>query len=172
MLSLFNFVSVVGTLMDCYDELGNRYQLPVYVLSAPTNLIEEASDSDTIQDPESASPGLELPIKFRLSHSNKDLKLYVRTTDTVWKVKKRIFEEEGIDPSRQRWFFSGRLLSDKMKIEDTKISKGFVVQVIVSPIMCNSTGDHAWDEEMLKKKEKKNNEVSLVKGEKHSDALT
>ncbi|CAE1299856.1 Ubiquitin domain-containing protein 2,Ubiquitin domain-containing protein 1 [Acanthosepion pharaonis] len=99
-----------GTLMDCYDELGNRYQLPVYVLSAPTNLIEEASDSDTIQDPESASPGLELPIKFRLSHSNKDLKLYVRTTDTVWKVKKRIFEEEGIDPSRQRWFFSGRLL--------------------------------------------------------------
>jgi len=132
-----------GTLMDCYDELGNRYQLPVYVLSAPTNLIEEASDSDTIQDPESASPGLELPIKFRLSHSNKDLKLYVRTTDTVWKVKKRVFEEEGIDPSRQRWFFSGRLLSDKMKIEDTKISKGFVVQVIVSPIMCNSTGDHA-----------------------------
>merc|ERR550532_2810772 len=35
-----------GTLMDCYDELGNRYQLPVYVLSAPTNLIEESSEND------------------------------------------------------------------------------------------------------------------------------
>jgi hypothetical protein len=32
--------------MDSYDELGNRYQLPVYTLSAPTNLIEEASESD------------------------------------------------------------------------------------------------------------------------------
>ncbi|ESN91849.1 hypothetical protein HELRODRAFT_186188 [Helobdella robusta] len=30
-----------GTLMDCYDELGNRYQLPVYILSAPINLIKK-----------------------------------------------------------------------------------------------------------------------------------
>ena len=32
--------------MDSYDELGNRYQLPVYVLSAPTNLIEDISESE------------------------------------------------------------------------------------------------------------------------------
>ena len=39
-------MSLTGTLLDCYDELGNRYQLPVYVLSAPTNLIEDNSESD------------------------------------------------------------------------------------------------------------------------------
>uniref|UniRef100_A0A1I8HCX4 UBD domain-containing protein n=1 Tax=Macrostomum lignano TaxID=282301 RepID=A0A1I8HCX4_9PLAT len=28
-----------GLLTDCYDELGSRYQLPLYVLAAPVNLI-------------------------------------------------------------------------------------------------------------------------------------
>ena len=119
--------------MDCYDELGNRYQLPVYVLSAPTNLIEEASESDTGQDTDAnSSPGVEIPIKFRLSTVSKDLKLPVRTTDTVLKVKKRICEETGVDVANQRWFYSGKLLNDKLRIEDVKILKGYVIQVIVS----------------------------------------
>lgn len=122
-----------GTLMDCYDELGNRYQLPVYVLSAPTNLIEDASETESGTDPDSnASPGVEVPIKFRLS-TGKDVKLLVRSTDTVIKVKRQLQVEEGVDPSRQRWYYSGRLLSDKMRIEEAKIPKGFVVQVIISP---------------------------------------
>jgi hypothetical protein len=124
---------IAGTLMDCYDELGNRYQLPVYVLSAPTNLIEDASESDAGQDTDSASSGTEIPIKFRLSDQNKDLKLYVRTTDVVLKIKRRLCEDQGVDPCRQRWFFAGRLLNDKMRIEDARIPKGNVVQVIVSP---------------------------------------
>lgn len=122
-----------GTLMDSYDELGNRYQLPVYTLSAPTNLIEETSESDAGLDSENASPGLEIPIKFRLSNQNKDTKLYVRTSDTVMKLKLRLCEEEGVEPSRQRWFYAGRLLSDKIRIEDAKIPKNYVIQVIVAP---------------------------------------
>ena len=121
--------------MDCYDELGNRYQLPIYVLSAPTNLIEDKSESDTVTEPDSnaGNTGVEIPVKFRLSNTGKDIKLTVRSTDTVYKVKKRIHEEEGVNPSKQRWYFSGKLLSDKTKFEDAKIPKGFVVQVIVSP---------------------------------------
>ena len=119
--------------MDCYDELGNRYQLPVYVLSSPTNLIEDASESDAGGDTDNTSPGLEIPVKFRLSNASKDLKLYVRTTDTVMKLKKRICDETGVDPSRQRWFYSGRMLGDKLRVEEAKIPKGYVVQIIVSP---------------------------------------
>lgn len=131
---MFNqFDLFLGTLMDCYDELGNRYQLPVYVLNAPTNLIEDSSETDTNTDPDSTgSTGVEVPIKFRLS-TGKDLKLMVRTTDSVLKVKRQIHSEEGIESSRQRWYFSGKLLQDKVKIEDAKIPKGFVVQVIVAP---------------------------------------
>lgn len=41
--------------------------------------------------------------------------------------------QEGLEPSRQRWFFGGKLLGDKLHIEDAKISPGYVVQVIVNP---------------------------------------
>ncbi|PVD30663.1 hypothetical protein C0Q70_09936 [Pomacea canaliculata] len=123
-----------GTLLDCYDELGNRYQLPVYVLSAPTNLIEDNSESDTQTDTDAnSSAGVEVPVRFRLSNMAKDIKVMVKTTDTVYKVKKLLYENEGVEPERQRWFFSGKLLNDKLRIEDAKIPKGFVVQVIVSP---------------------------------------
>ena len=128
--------------MDCYDELGNRYQLPVYVLSSPTNLIEETSETDTNTDADSlSSPGIEVPIKFRLS-TGKDIKMVVRTTDTVMKIKRRLHSEEGIEPSRQRWFFSGKLLNDKLRIEEAKIPKSFVVQVVVA--MANPTPVESW----------------------------
>lgn len=126
-------MSLTGTLLDCYDELGNRYQLPVYVLSAPTNLIEDNSESDAGADTDAnSSPGTEVPIKLRLSHLSKDLKVLVRTTDTVHKVKRLLHEKEGVEPEHQRWFFGGKLLNDKLRIEDAHIPKGFVVQVIVS----------------------------------------
>lgn len=41
-----------GTLAECYDELGNRYQLPVYCLAPPVNLISERSDEDPSDSPE------------------------------------------------------------------------------------------------------------------------
>ncbi|CAF0722345.1 unnamed protein product [Didymodactylos carnosus] len=40
-----NITCPFGSLLDCYDELGTRYQLPIYVLTAPTNLADESSDS-------------------------------------------------------------------------------------------------------------------------------
>ncbi|WAR22376.1 UBTD2-like protein [Mya arenaria] len=124
-----------GTLMDCYDELGNRYQLPVYVLGAPTNLLDDTSENDPPQDNDSKDPpGAETVIKLRISLTSKDIKIKVRTTDTMLKIKKRLFELEKIEPSRQRLFYSGKMLNDKLKIEDVKIPKGNVVQVIVTPL--------------------------------------
>lgn len=41
-----------GTLTECYDELGTRYQLPVYCLAPPVNLISECSDDDHSDSPE------------------------------------------------------------------------------------------------------------------------
>ncbi len=52
-----------GTLLDCYDELGTRYQLPVYVLSPPTNLIDgEQSSLDSRGDNESSTSDIGLAI--------------------------------------------------------------------------------------------------------------
>lgn len=58
--------------------------------------------------------------------------------DSIGQLKKQLEEQEDIDVSRQRWFFSGKLLTDKTHLQDTKIQKDFMVQVIVNtnaPVM-------------------------------------
>ena len=120
--------------MDCYDELGARYQLPVYVLSPPSNLVEESS-GQTSQSQEETPPlqqGSEVILKLRLSKNQKDIKLTVRTTDSVYKVKRMIMEREGVEPVNQKWCFGGRILTDKLKLEDAKLPKGCLVQVLVT----------------------------------------
>ena len=119
-------------LTDCYDELGNRYVLPVYCLSQPINMVEAESESDMGQE-EAQLPvgGVETTIKLRVS-TGKDVKMTVRSTETVHQVKKRLLTQLGVEPARQRWYFAGKLLTDKTRIEDVKIPKGYVVQVIVS----------------------------------------
>lgn len=54
-LKPFNFILTptifaVGTLLDCYDELGAHYQLPVYCLSPPVNLIKDELSSPVVCD--------------------------------------------------------------------------------------------------------------------------
>ncbi|KAJ8337641.1 hypothetical protein SKAU_G00366070 [Synaphobranchus kaupii] len=121
-----------GALTECYDELGNRYQLPVYCLAPPINTIEEKSDLEIpdVPDP-SPDSGQECLLRLRLS-TGKDLRLAVRSTDSVLHMKRRLQAEEGVAAGAQRWFFSGRPLTDKMSLEELKISWDYVVQVIVS----------------------------------------
>ncbi|XP_068709466.1 ubiquitin domain-containing protein 2-like isoform X2 [Montipora foliosa] len=130
-----NITLPTGSLQDAYDELGNRYVLPVYCISKPTNLIrdEDVSGETTKEDEdenETPPTGDELYVKLRLS-SGKDLKMSVYTSDTVLKVKKKLQKVEGIEPSKQRWFYAGKMLTDKTTIGEAKIPKGYVVQVIL-----------------------------------------
>ena len=139
LMSKFVTFFTQGTLLECYDVLGNRYQLPVYVLSSPTNLIEEASEADTIPDNNSSTtPGVEIFVKFYLS-TGKDLKLPVQTTDSIYAVKCKIQAIEGFEPSRQRMFFAGKELQNKRRIEDAKIHNGYMVQVVVSDPPTNTS---------------------------------
>ncbi|XP_077358977.1 ubiquitin domain-containing protein 1 [Festucalex cinctus] len=122
-----------GTLTECYDELGNRYQLPVYCLAPPINLISERSDDDHSDSPPlPVAPKKEFQLKVRLS-TGKDLRLSASMTDTIGQLKKQLHTQEDIEVAHQRWFFSGKLLTDKMRLQDTKIQKDFVIQVIVNP---------------------------------------
>lgn len=130
-----NITLPTGSLQDAYDELGNRYVLPVYCVNKPTNLIKDedykgGSTGTLDDDKESIPSGEEMYIKLRLS-TGKDLKINVYTSDTILKIKKKLYKMESIEPQKQRWFFAGKLLTDKMTIEETKIQKGYVVQVIV-----------------------------------------
>ena len=127
-----------GSLTDAYDELGNRYQLPIYCISAPVNLIETNSNLNC--DNESPSPesepfsciGEEIMIKFRVSTLQNDIKMGVFAKEYILQAKKRLSQIHGLaEPKDQRWYFGGRLLYDKMKIEEVKLQSGFVVQVVI-----------------------------------------
>ncbi|XP_005743936.1 ubiquitin domain-containing protein 1a isoform X1 [Pundamilia nyererei] len=125
-----------GSLTECYDELGNRYQLPAYTLAPPVNLITETSSdskvSESTQKQSQPSPSREeFQLRVRLS-TGKDVRLTASMADTIAELKKLLEEQEEIDVSRQRWFFSGKLLTDKTRLQDAKIQKEFVVQVIVN----------------------------------------
>ncbi|XP_037125420.1 ubiquitin domain-containing protein 2 isoform X1 [Syngnathus acus] len=130
-----------GLLSECYDELGNRYQLPVYCLAPPINMIEEHSDEPDASDRDSAGAdasvegdddgGGERQLRLRLS-TGRDLRLRVRSSDTVGAMKRRLHAQEGVDAAAQRWFFSGRPLTDRLRLEQINISRDYVVQVIIS----------------------------------------
>ncbi|XP_017579595.1 ubiquitin domain-containing protein 1a isoform X1 [Pygocentrus nattereri] len=121
-----------GSLMECYDELGNRYQLPAYCLAPPVNLITERSESDMSDHTElqEKKEKEEFQLKVRLS-TGKDLRLSASMADSICQLKKQLQVQEDIDTTNQRWFFSGKLLTDKTRLQDTKIQKDFVIQVIV-----------------------------------------
>jgi hypothetical protein len=63
-----------------------------------------------------------------------DIKMDVHTDQSVKAVKRSLHTQlEGVvpKPSDQRWFFAGRLLSDKVTIGDCNIPPHFVVQVVL-----------------------------------------
>ncbi|XP_066992015.1 ubiquitin domain-containing protein 1 [Anabrus simplex] len=122
-----------GFLTECYDELGTRYQVPVYCLSYPINIVKEDNGRDSPAEcSEPVDGGAEMVLKLRLSSTCTDVKLPVSSKDTVGMAKKKLQSQEGLEPSRQRWFFGGKLLGDKLRIEEAKILPGYVVQVIVN----------------------------------------
>ncbi len=133
-----------GSLVECYDELGTRYAIPVYCLSQPINLLvddNDESDSDSPADfsePVTEDPqtdgGREMKVRVRLSLTGTDdVKMVVRANDSVARAKHRLFREGGAvpEPARQRWFYGGKLLRDKAKFSELGIPSGHVIQCVV-----------------------------------------
>ena len=110
--------------------------MPLFCINKPENLIKnedirETTVNDNEDEEKDVPTGEAYPVKFRLS-TGKETKLQVYPSDTVHKLKRIINKREGIAMARQRWFYSGRLLTDKMTVQDADIKKSYVVQIIIS----------------------------------------
>ena len=140
--------------VECYDELGTRYAIPVYCLSYPLNIVLE-SDRDSpaeFSEPVLSADGHDQKVRVRVSLTGDDVVLVINTAETVLSAKRKLqaisgsaagngilkAQESGKilptipEPSRQRWYYSGKLLSDKMRIGDANIPTGFVIQCVVN----------------------------------------
>jgi len=133
-----------GLIADCYDELGNRYQLPNYLIERPVNLKKKQQEQHTgkekvgkematLSDVSESAKGAkkQLQLKFRFSGCLDELKLTLSPSETVELVKQRIAKVYSIEPANQRMYFGGKMLKDKQKLKTLGLKKNFVIQVIV-----------------------------------------
>jgi hypothetical protein len=142
-----------GSLIECYDELGTRYTIPVYCLSNPVNLVVESGRDSPAEfsepvpgkgkTPEEENRGREVKLRIRVSlTSATDVRLIVNTADSIRMAKVKLFNQEkkteGLaEPCRQRWYFGGKLLGDKLKVGELSIPQGYVIQCIINPMEFN-----------------------------------
>lgn len=72
-----NIILPRGFLNDCYDELGNRYQIPIYVLAKPINMRKSTTGSDEKDSAgvDDDSDNLKKALKRSKKKENNDLDL-------------------------------------------------------------------------------------------------
>ena len=104
-----------GSLVECYDELGTRYAIPVYCLSMPVNLVADADgvgaangrDTPADESEPVVDMGPEVKLKVRISLTDSDCRMIVHSGQTVLSAKRKLFDQvdKMVEPSRQRWYF-------------------------------------------------------------------
>lgn len=134
-----------GALVECYDELGTRYSIPVYCISHPLNIVASASGgrdspaefSEPIIDTKLCSEEMKLRVRISVSGDD-DVRLLVDARDTVASAKRKLSSQErfggggGESAPRQRWFFGGKTLEDKSRMGEHNIPSGAVVVCVVN----------------------------------------
>ncbi len=131
-----------GSLLECYDELGTRYVIPIYCLSRPLNLSSSDDGRDSPADhsePVSAgaSDGKDIKVRIRVSLTGNDVRAVVNTAETVGAAKRRLHEQNKPripEPARQRWYYGGKTMRDKYRIGAANISPGHVIQCVISQL--------------------------------------
>lgn len=79
-----------GYLTECYDELGTRYQVPIYCLSPPINMVRGGGRDSPAECSEPVGGGVAVNLRLRLSTTCQDVKLSVYSGDTVAQCKKKL----------------------------------------------------------------------------------
>lgn len=73
-------------------------------------------------------------IKLRLSTTEQEeTELSVRGGDAIAIAKMKLAQQIS-NSSRQRWFYGGQLLEDRLRIRDIKIPASHIVQVVFSDL--------------------------------------
>ncbi|KAJ3224025.1 Ubiquitin domain-containing protein 2 [Clydaea vesicula] len=154
-----NIICPSGNLVDgCYDEFGNHYVIPQFCISEPTNLakhrsgLEERKREETLVHSTAALTMLNptakkgvddndsnnlitgcVPITARLS-TGKDLKITVDPDNNILSIRKQLLDNSEFKDNKKvnlKLIHFGRILDDNIKIKNTKISAGSVIQIMV-----------------------------------------
>ncbi|CAG8603187.1 9037_t:CDS:2 [Funneliformis caledonium] len=137
-----NVTIPTGNLADgCYDELGNKYVIPLYCIVEPTNLIDyNAEGSSEREDLDSKLLDEELTesehiITIRLSSNAKDVKLnYNPKLDTIATLRAKLCTNQNLEIKKYhvRFFLLGRIFEDKTRLCDVSLENEQILQAFIS----------------------------------------
>ncbi|KTG43056.1 hypothetical protein cypCar_00015162 [Cyprinus carpio] len=136
---IWDALKAAAVATECNDhELAQAIVDGASITLPHVNLVSECNDHNVSEHSElQEKKEKEFQLKVRLS-TGKDLRIGATMADSIRQLKKQLQIQEDIDATKQRWFFSGKLLTDKTRLQDTKLQKDFVIQVIVNqPIVPN-----------------------------------
>ena len=114
-LDSVNVTIPTGNLANgCYDELGNRYVIPVYCIVDPINLTKDEDDEGSsttsddmdvklLSDQQATTSAPQHTVKTRFSNTARDIDIGVNLkTDTIAMLRRKICLHENLRTSKLR----------------------------------------------------------------------
>jgi len=128
-----------GNLTLVYDELGNKYEIPPYCLSDPSNLVQESAlNMDQLSGGEassaagvSSSAEEQIMLRLRLSTTNEDLEWKGPISSTGADLKNFVQLHKSIPRERLRCLFGGKIITDNLSLKVAKVPAEVVVIMAV-----------------------------------------
>lgn len=116
-----------GSLMLTFDEVGYRYDLPVYVINEANKY---GSETPFVKLPGNYK-GEDLNLVLRCSKFP-DTKLMINSSETVSLLKKLFAEKKTVEADKLRLFYNGKELKNEMYLFHCGLKENIVVQVHIS----------------------------------------
>lgn len=113
-----------GTLMLTFDDVGYRYDLPVYVINEASKYGVEK----TLQKLPDGFKGDTINITMRCVKFT-DQQLEVQTGESIKMIKSRYAEKVSIDQDKTRLFYNGKEMKNDMALYHCGVKDGVVIQV-------------------------------------------
>jgi len=150
-----------GSLTNCFDINGSKYNIPQFCISYPDNMVADTVTAaaqvpapvvaapapasaappamsptpqarSTPTSPVSPAEGEGMKIKCRLSIGQDETFIF-GMRDTAMMVKERVFESKRIEMYRMRVYFVGKVVPDRLPLVSLGLGKNDVIQVMVLP---------------------------------------
>ncbi|KAL1914295.1 uncharacterized protein VTP21DRAFT_9033 [Calcarisporiella thermophila] len=131
-----NIVVPTGFLNDgCYDELGNRYEVPLYCIIPPSNLLSDIQPAPYIPEKPKTpvvdgSDTHQLTIRLSVG---RDVLISVHPGEPLGFVRKRVLDIIGAkeETHRLRFVYLGKVLKDDQRIGENGVPKAGVLQAMI-----------------------------------------
>jgi Ubiquitin-binding domain len=127
---------MAGNTIFCYDQLGARYDMPVWAMQQPSNMLTEAElakeQHNVVQSDEKIAPAKFL-FRVRIAYEGKDVEVDGAQVEvrTAYDLKKVLQQQHDYDVDKQRLIMQGRLLNNRDGLVASGLAANGCIQLMV-----------------------------------------